>query len=280
MSLFIQISPLLYQIRALIAQVYPREYFFFNCWCLPLCGTLDSGGRRTHHTVTGDEILRPLFGDAFCGSISGDAFCVPAVPSGGPDWLMLLLRRSVVAGLCLFCSTASLFVWGSFSQHLLFCAIYCTTIIYTSFTFSDWTSSFNIAVVFVTRVISLLLWIKQLLVSFVHKQYTIVIAPFSSVVWVLLFKFHFTHINGHPLDQALQYLEYSTKFHHQSQNNMTKLLVPNSGWVWKKFGGMMLWIMSGNFKDVKCGMKLQIIYQENETLSVMLLTMHECCSRI
>ncbi len=38
-------------------------------------------------------------------------------------------------------------------------------------------------------------------------------------------------------DQYCSIWNIHTKCHHQSQKNMTKLLVPKSGWVWKNLGG-------------------------------------------
>ncbi len=44
----------------------------------------------------------------------------------------------------------------------------------------------------------------------------------------------------------LNYMEYSHQISAQKSENMAKLMVPKSEWVWKKLG-MTLWIKSGTF---------------------------------
>ncbi len=62
---------------------------------------------------------------------------------------------------------------------------------------------------------------------------------------------HFVISKQHFCWFLLKYLEY-TKFQHNSQKNMTKLLVPKSECFLLFFfflgGGVMLWIISGPFK--------------------------------
>ena len=56
---------------------------------------------------------------------------------------------------------------------------------------------------------------------------------------------------------------FHTQFHHVHQKNMTQLLVPKSQCLKKKWG-MMLWIMSGTFKEMQ-GIKLPLDdYVKNE----------------